>query len=96
MQCEETDWGVRLMDNPFTHKNTNMFIQADIIRPRAKNRAPEIKFWFSGALQQPLRATDVIIWREHLKAVSDAAREEALKMKQVSDPKGVKRKVRRK
>ena len=91
MQREETDWGVRLMDKPFTHKHTGMFIQADIMRPRIKARAADIKFYFSGALE-PLRATDVIIWREHLKAVSDAARDEALKMKQ-SD--GKKRKPKR-
>jgi hypothetical protein len=81
MQREETDWGVRLMDKPFTHKHTGMFIQADIMRPRVKGRAADITFFFSGAME-PLRATDVIIWREHLKAVSDEARDEALKMKE--------------
>ena len=91
MQREEMDWGVQLVDKPFTHKHTGMFIQADIMRPRIKGRAADIKFYFSGALE-PLRSTDVIIWREHLKAVSDAARDEATKMKQAD---GKKRKAKK-
>jgi hypothetical protein len=91
MQREEMDWGVQLVDKPFTHKHTGMFIQADIMRPRIKGRAADIKFYFSGALE-PLRSTDVIIWREHLKAVSDAARDEATKMKQTV---GKKRKAKK-
>jgi Lhr-like helicase len=82
IQREKTPWGVRLTAKPFTYSNTEMFIQADIAKPRP-NRNPEIKFWFSGtATASPLCAGDVIIWREHLTAISDAARAEAAKMKE--------------
>jgi hypothetical protein len=95
IQREETDWGVRLVDKPFTSpvENAEMYIQADIMRPQSKSSRAEVAFWFSGTtVQRPLRAADVIIWREHLNAVCDAAREEALMMKQ---PEGGKRKAKK-
>jgi hypothetical protein len=92
IQREKTQWGVRLIIKPFTYSNTEMFIQADITKPRP-NRSPDIKFWFSGTTTlQPLRAADVLIWREHLKAISDAARSEAAKMKERPE---TKRKVKK-
>jgi hypothetical protein len=95
IQRVKTQWGVRLIVKPFTYskENSEMYIQADISKPRP-NRSPEIKFWFSGTTAiRPLRAADILIWREHLKAVSDAARSEAAKMKQ--RPKESKRKVKK-
>jgi hypothetical protein len=83
IQREETDWGVRLMAKPFTYpkEHAEMYVQADISLPRPKHRS-ETKFFFSGTtVSRPLRATDIIIWTEHLKAISDAAREEVLRMK---------------
>ena len=68
-----------------------MPLETDIMRPRIKGRAADIKFYFSGALE-PLRSTDVITWRERLKAVSDAARDEATKMKRAD---GKKRKAKK-
>jgi Lhr-like helicase len=82
IEREKTPWGVRLTVKPFSYTYTEMFIQADVTKPRP-NRSPEIKFWFSGtATANPMRAADVLIWREHIKAVYDAARIEAAKMKE--------------
>jgi hypothetical protein len=92
IEREKTQWGVRLISKPFTHANTDMYIQADISKPRP-NHSPEIKFYFSGTTAvRPLRPTDVIVWREHLKAISDAARSEAAKMKERPE---AKRKVKK-
>jgi hypothetical protein len=87
IQREETQWGVRLVLKPFTHpkEHAEMYAEADISLPRPGHRS-EIKFFFSGTtVQSPLRASDMIVWMEHLKALSDAAREEAAKLKAQSE-----------
>ncbi len=68
-------WGIRLSLRPFLDKKLAALEITTDVAVAQEGRAPQVKTWFSGVtMATPLRATDVVIWMEAMKAMQEEAR----------------------